>query len=72
MLTHDSLSIGRDMLRHPAGLVRDRRRGREHLWELEIDRFEQARRYLDEISVQWDRALDRLKRFVEEEPGAED
>jgi DNA-binding transcriptional ArsR family regulator len=49
-----------------AGLVRDRRRGREHLWELEVQRLDDARRYLDEISKCWDEALDRLKQFVEE------
>jgi DNA-binding transcriptional ArsR family regulator len=49
-----------------AGLVRDARRGRERLWELETDRLADARRTLDELSKRWDEALDRLKRFVEE------
>ncbi len=49
-----------------AGRVRDSRRGREHLWELEIERVDQARHYLDEISRHWDEALARLKHFVEE------
>lgn len=49
-----------------AGLVRDSRRGRERLWELEPDRLAEARRTLDEISKRWDDALDRLKSFVEE------
>jgi DNA-binding transcriptional ArsR family regulator len=49
-----------------AGLVRDVRRGRERLWELETDRLADARRTLDELSKRWDEALDRLKRFVEE------
>jgi DNA-binding transcriptional ArsR family regulator len=48
-----------------AGLVRDVRRGRERIWELAPDRLEDARRYLDLISRQWDDALDRLKRLVE-------
>ena len=48
-----------------AGLVRDRRRGREHLWELEVRRLDDARAYLAQISRQWDEALDRLKQFVE-------
>jgi DNA-binding transcriptional ArsR family regulator len=51
-----------------AGLVRGGRRGREHIWELEPKRFSEAREYLDRISRQWDDALDRLKRFVEEGP----
>ena len=49
-----------------AGLVRDVRRGREHIWELESDRLEEARRYLDRVTQQWDEALVRLKKFVEE------
>jgi DNA-binding transcriptional ArsR family regulator len=49
-----------------AGLVRDIRRGREHIWEFEAERLAEARRCLDEISRQWDAALERLKKFVEE------
>lgn len=48
-----------------AGLVRSRRSGRESLWQLEQHRLREARRYLDQISAQWDEALDRLKSFVE-------
>jgi DNA-binding transcriptional ArsR family regulator len=51
-----------------AGLVRNSRRGRERIWELEAKRLEQARYYLDRISHQWDAAINRLKAFVEEEP----
>ncbi len=49
-----------------AGLVRSERIGRETLWELETKRLAEARQYLDRISQQWDRALLRLKAFVEE------
>jgi DNA-binding transcriptional ArsR family regulator len=49
-----------------AGLVRDIRRGRERIWEFDAERLAEARRCLDEISRQWDAALDRLKKFVEE------
>jgi DNA-binding transcriptional ArsR family regulator len=49
-----------------AGLVRSSRRGREHLWELRPERLEEARRWLDRISAQWDEALTRLKLFVEQ------
>jgi len=48
-----------------AGLVRSSRRGRERIWELEPARLEDAQRYLDRISQQWDDALDRLKKLVE-------
>jgi DNA-binding transcriptional ArsR family regulator len=52
-----------------AGLVKDSRRGRERIWELEPKRLEKARRCLDQISDQWDAAIGRLKAFVEfEEP----
>jgi DNA-binding transcriptional ArsR family regulator len=51
-----------------AGLVRDTRRGRERVWELEPRRLERARRYLDQISDQWDAALGRLKAYVEAKP----
>jgi hypothetical protein len=41
------------------------RRGRERIWELELEQMEAARAYLDHVSKRWDQALDRLKRFVE-------
>jgi DNA-binding transcriptional ArsR family regulator len=50
-----------------AGLVRNARRGRERVWELDPGRLEQAKSYLDQVSVQWDDAADRLKAFVEDE-----
>lgn len=49
-----------------AGLVRDARRGRERIWRLEAARLREARRSLEAISGQWDAALSRLKKFVEE------
>ena len=48
-----------------AGLVRSARQGRESLWQLERAGFDQARRYLDSISSQWDEALERLRKLVE-------
>ena len=48
-----------------AGLVRGKRRGRQRIWELEPRRLQEARRYLDRISEQWDDALGRLRAFVE-------
>jgi DNA-binding transcriptional ArsR family regulator len=48
-----------------AGLVRDLKLGRERLWEFEPTRLEEARRSLESISLQWDRALMRLKSAVE-------
>jgi DNA-binding transcriptional ArsR family regulator len=48
-----------------AGLVRSLRQGRERLWELDPDRLAAAHAYLEEISLQWDDALARLKQLVE-------
>jgi DNA-binding transcriptional ArsR family regulator len=51
------------------GLVRSRRAGRERIWELRTARLVEAHRCLDRISGQWDRALERLRRFVERGEG---
>src|SRR5206468_10965538 len=51
------------------GLVRHARRGRERLWDLNRERLERAKRYLDQIAAQWDDAAERLRAFVEEKPG---
>jgi DNA-binding transcriptional ArsR family regulator len=53
-----------------AGLVTHEKRGREVLYALEARRFEEARAFLDGVSAGWDRALERLRRMVEEEPPA--
>ena len=49
-----------------AGIARDLRRGREHVWELERGPLDEARRCLDLVSHEWDEALARLKAFVED------
>lgn len=49
-----------------AGVVRSIRTGRENLFALEPKPLDEARRYLDEVSRQWDDALLRLKAFVED------
>lgn len=48
-----------------ARLARSTRAGRESIWELQPARLEEVRRYLEEISAQWDGALERLRTFVE-------
>src|SRR6266581_977845 len=50
------------------GLVRHARRGRERLWDLNRQRLDRAKRYLDQIAAQWDDAAERLRAFVEEKP----
>jgi DNA-binding transcriptional ArsR family regulator len=49
-----------------AGLASSARSGRESLWELERQQLDAARQCLDGISAQWDRALESLRRFVED------
>jgi DNA-binding transcriptional ArsR family regulator len=49
-----------------AGLVRSTRNGRESVWRLEQERLAEARQYLELISKQWDDALGRLRKFVED------
>ncbi len=48
-----------------AGLVTHLRLGRTTIWQLERQRFDAARHYLDIISRQWDGALERLRVHVE-------
>jgi DNA-binding transcriptional ArsR family regulator len=48
-----------------AGLACSSRSGRESVWELEPQRLDEARLRLEEISSQWDAALNRLKAMVE-------
>jgi DNA-binding transcriptional ArsR family regulator len=51
---------------HAAGLVHSKRRSRERIWTLEPRRLEEVRRYIEQISRQWDVALRRLRATVEE------
>src|ERR1017187_7479975 len=48
-----------------AGLVRDVKVGREHLWEFERAQLEEARHSLELIALQWDRALMKLNLALE-------
>ncbi len=59
-----ALNYDHRVLEH-AGLVRSVRAGRENLYQLEPARIGEARKYLDDVSKQWDDALARLKLFVE-------
>ena len=70
------LTVGSDVTRQAitkhldvlldAGLVRSTRMGRERVWKIEPSQLEQSRRYLDQISGQWDEALARLRALVED------
>ncbi len=48
-----------------AGVVRDVKRGRERLWQLEPGQIEEAKRTLELIGSQWEVALGKLKSFAE-------
>src|SRR5215471_18260952 len=48
-----------------AGLARGIQAGRERIWELRPRRLDDLQRYLDQISRQWDAAIERLRKFVE-------
>ena len=48
-----------------AGLVRSTRDGRERIWQLQTKRLSDVRTYLDQISIQWNGAIDRLRALVE-------
>lgn len=48
-----------------AGLAASRREGRERIFELRPKRLVEVHRYLDQISRQWDMAINRLETHVE-------
>src|SRR6185503_4605898 len=49
-----------------AGLVTHEKRGRDVLYALEGGKLAEAREFLDAVSARWDRALERLRNFVED------
>lgn len=54
-----------------AGLIKREKRGREVLYALEAEQFEDAHMFLTDVSAGWDRAINRLQQLVEE-PSTED
>jgi DNA-binding transcriptional ArsR family regulator len=64
-VTRQAISKHLEVMRR-VGLVRNTRRGRERIWQLEQRRLKEARHCLELISKQWDGVLGRLKKFVEE------
>jgi DNA-binding transcriptional ArsR family regulator len=49
-----------------ADVAHSARFGREIIWQLDTARLRQAREAIDHLSLQWDQALDKLRRYVEE------
>jgi DNA-binding transcriptional ArsR family regulator len=54
------------LLLETVGLVSSERHGRERIWRVEPKPLTDASDYLTALSVRWDRAIDRLRAFVEE------
>lgn len=49
-----------------AGLVTHEKQGREVLYALKLQRLDDARAFLEGVSASWDRAIERLRRMVED------
>ncbi|MHC9296432.1 ArsR/SmtB family transcription factor [Mycobacterium sp. LTG2003] len=54
------------LLMEAVGLVRSHRQGRERIWEIRPEPLAEASDYLTTLSRRWDRAIDRLRAYVED------
>lgn len=54
------------ILMEAVGLVSSQRQGRERIWRIEPQPLAEASDYLTALSHRWDRAIDRLRTYVEE------
>lgn len=54
------------LLLEAVGLVTSDRKGRERIWRIQPEPLAEASDYLAALSKRWDRAIDRLRAFVEE------
>lgn len=55
------------VLLEAVGLVSSQRRGRERIWRIQPEPLTDASDYLTSLSRRWDRAIDRLRAYVEDE-----
>jgi DNA-binding transcriptional ArsR family regulator len=55
------------MLMEAVGLVSSERKGRERIWRVQPRPLSEASDYLTALSLRWDRAIDRLRAYVEDE-----
>lgn len=55
------------LLLEAVGLVGSQRRGRERIWRVQPERLTDASEYLVGLSRRWDRTIDRLRAYVEDE-----
>lgn len=53
------------LLLETVGLVNSKRQGRERIWRVEPKPLTDASDYLTALSLRWDRAIDRLRAYVE-------
>lgn len=67
-VTRQAVSKHLVVLEH-AGVVRSARDGREKLWSVRATRLAEAQRWLDQISRDWDSAIERLRILVEADHG---
>lgn len=54
------------LLMEAVGLVSSQRQGRERIWRIEPEPLAEASDYLTTLSRRWDRAIDRLRAYVED------
>ncbi|MCT7659178.1 ArsR/SmtB family transcription factor [Mycobacterium deserti] len=54
------------LLLETVGLVSSQRHGRERIWRLRPEPLAEASDYLTALSQRWDRAIDRLRAYVED------
>ena len=55
------------LLLEAVGLVSSRRQGRERIWRVQPEPLTDASEYLSALSQRWDRAIDRLRAYVEDD-----
>ncbi|MGX9790686.1 ArsR/SmtB family transcription factor [Mycobacterium sp. MMS18-G62] len=55
------------LLLEAVGLVSSQRNGRERIWRMQPEPLAEASQYLTALSHRWDRAIERLRAFVEDE-----
>jgi DNA-binding transcriptional ArsR family regulator len=53
------------LLLEAVGLVSSERHGRERIWRIEPEPLTDASDYLTTLSTRWDKAIDRLRAYVE-------
>lgn len=55
------------LLLEAVGLVSSQRNGRERIWRMQPQPLAEASQYLTALSQRWDRAIENLRTFVEDE-----